>query len=341
MTNWLRIPALVRAVVIGLAVGVAGTVTWSRLVAANTRYLPSVPWAAAVMAPILVAWWLYFARGRGRPDGTADARRLSGRANRVPDHLWGPALGAGALGLVATLLLQGVLARMVTLPRQEDLDPAQYPGITVFAWLVMSAVVSGVVEETAFRGYMQGGIERRHGLTTAILVTGSLFGLSHFNHPEVGIVLLPFYLAVAAVYGLLAAATNSTFPGMALHAGGNLFSAFSFLLQGRSEWELTASPPPTIWQVGLDTSFLANVAALIVVAGTAALAYQGLFKAARVSRHRLTLLAADGRAKVAAAPPLHLVGFARSRSCGVDAHSVEQRARHTYRLSTGPLRRHD
>ena len=228
MTSWLRIPVLVRAVVIGLAVGVVGTVPWSRLVAANTRYLPSVPWAAAVMAPVLVAWWLYFARGRGRPHGTADARRLGGRANRVPDQLWGPALGAGVLGLIATLLLQGVLARMVTLPRQQDLDPSQYPGFTVFAWLVMSAVVSGVVEETAFRGYMQGGIERRHGLTTAILVTGSLFGLSHFNHPEVGIALLPYYLAVAAVYGLLAAATNSIFPGMVLHAGGNLFSAFGF-----------------------------------------------------------------------------------------------------------------
>ena len=285
MTSWLRIPVLVRAVVIGLAVGVAGTLTWSRLVTANTRYLPGVPWAAAVMMPVLVAWWLYFARGRGRPVGTADARRLGGRANGVPDYLWGPALGAGALGLVATLLLQGVLARMVTLPRQQDLDPSQYPGFTVVAWLVMSAVVAGVVEETAFRGYMQGGIERRHGLTTAILVTGSLFGLSHFNHPEVGIVLLPFYLAVAAVYGLLAAATNSTFPGMVLHAGGNLLSAFSFFFQGRSSWELTASPPPTIWQVGLDTSFLANVAALIVMAGTAALAYRGLFRAARESRH--------------------------------------------------------
>lgn len=285
MTTWLRIPVLVRAVVIGLAVGLLGTVTWSRLVVANTRYLTSIPWAAALMAPVLVAYWFYFVRGRGWPDGTADARRLGARANRVPDHLWGPALGAGALGLVATLLLQGVLARMIVLPRQQDLDPSQYPGITVFAWLVMSALVSGVVEETAFRGYMQGGIERRHGLTTAILVTGGVFGLSHFNHPEVGIALLPFYLAVAAVYGLLAAATNSTLPGMVLHAGGNLFSAFSFFLQGRSEWELTALPPPTIWQAGLDTAFLANLAAFVVLGAAAAFAYRSLFNAARVERH--------------------------------------------------------
>jgi membrane protease YdiL (CAAX protease family) len=276
-----RVPILVRAVALGLAVGLVGTVAWSRLVAANLRYLPTVPWAVIVMALVLVAWWLYFARGRGWPAGTAHARRLAGRANRVPDHLWGPALGAGTLGLLTTLLLQGVLARLVTLPRQQDLDPSQYPHLTVFAWLVMSAAVSGVVEETAYRGYIQGGIERRHGLTTAVLVTGSLFGLSHFSHPEVGVALLPFYLAVATVYGLLAAATNSIYPSMVLHAGGNLFSAFSFFLLGRSEWELTATPPPTIWQSGVDGSFVANVAALIGAAGAAALAYRGLFKAAR------------------------------------------------------------
>jgi membrane protease YdiL (CAAX protease family) len=284
MNMWLRIPVLVRAVVVGLAVGLVGTVPWTSLIAANTQYLPSVPWAAPVMAVILVAWWFYFAKGRGAPEVTAHARRLSGRANRVPNHLWGPALGAGMLGLIATLLFQGVWARLVTLPQQQDLDPSQYPVITVFTWVVMSALVVGVVEETAFRGYIQGGIERRHGLTTAILVTGSLFGLSHFTHPEIGIVLLPFYLAAAAVYGLLAAATNSTYPSMVLHAGGNMFSAFTLFSQGRSEWQLTAEPAPSIWQVGLDALFLANLATLVVVGATAALAYRGLFRAARASK---------------------------------------------------------
>lgn len=277
-------PVLVRAVVVGLAVAVSGGLTWSRLVATNTQYASRVPWAAAIMAPFLVAWWLYFARGRGRPAGTSEARRIGGRANRVPDDLWGPALGAGVLGLFATLLLQGVLARLVTLPLQEDLDPSKYPTLTVFAWLVMSALVSGFVEETAFRGYMQGGIERRHGLATAILITGSVFAFFHFNHPEVGLALLPFYLAVAAVYGLLAAATNSTYPGIVLHAGGNLFSAFSFVAAGRSEWALTASPTPTIWQTGVDAAFLTTLGALVAVGGAATFAYRGLFRVAREVR---------------------------------------------------------
>jgi membrane protease YdiL (CAAX protease family) len=242
------------------------------------------------MAAILSIWWLYFAKGRGAPRSTQFARKVAGRANRVSDDLWGPALGTGVLGLFTTLLLQGVLARLVTLPQQRDLDPSKYPMLTVLAWVVMSALVAGVVEETAFRGYIQGGIERSHGLTTAILVTGALFGFSHFTHPEVGIVLLPFYLAVATVYGLLAAATDSVYPSMVLHAGGNMLSAFDLVSRGRSEWQLTAAPPPTIWQAGADASFWANLAALLVFGAATVFAYRALFKAARTSRLEQTSL---------------------------------------------------
>lgn len=276
-------PALIRAVAVGLGVGLLGTLPWAGLIAANVKYRPNVPWATPVMACVLVAWWLYFAKGRGWPETTAEARRRYARANRVPENLWGPALGAGALGLLTALLLQGVLGRLVTLPQQRDLDPSQYPVFTVFAWVVMGAAVAGVVEETAFRGYIQGGIEKRHGLMTAILITGSLFGLSHFTHAEVGLVLFPFYLAVATVYGLLAAATNSTYPSMILHAGGNVFSAFSLFTQGRSEWQLTAVPAATIWKTGIDASFLANLAILVVAGAATVMAYRGLFRASAAS----------------------------------------------------------
>ena len=285
MTGPAQIRALVRSVAIGLLVGLLGTLSWAGLIAINLRYLPSVPWAVLAMAAILSIWWLYFVRGQGAPRSTQFARRVAGRANRVPDDLWGPALGTGVLGLFTTLLLQGVLGRLVTLPQQQlDLDPSKYPVLTLLAWAVMSALVAGVVEETAFRGYIQGGIERSYGLTTAILVTGALFGFSHFTHPEVGIVLLPFYLAVAAVYGLLAAATNSVYPSMVLHAGGNILSVFDLISRGRSEWQLTTTPNPTIWQAGADASFWANLAALLVFGAATVFAYRALFKARRTSR---------------------------------------------------------
>jgi Type II CAAX prenyl endopeptidase Rce1-like len=131
---------------------------------------------------------------------------------------------------------------------------------------------------------MQGGIERRHGPVLAILVTGSLFGLAHFIHPEVGIALLPYYIAVSAVYGGLAYATDSTLPGMILHSGGNLFSAFSLFAGGRSEWQLGSSRPTLVWQSGVDAAFVANVIVLLVVAAGAWLAYKGLIAAGHAAR---------------------------------------------------------
>jgi membrane protease YdiL (CAAX protease family) len=267
--------------VAGLAAGLLGTGSWAALISANIRRWPDVPWSVPVMALVLAAWWQYFARGRGWPAATAEARRLAARANPVPDHLWGAAIGAGILGLVGVLLLQGILARLVSLPQQHDLDPSQFPLATVFAWVIIGALVSGIVEETAFRGYMQRGIEQRHGPVVAILVTGSVFALAHFTHREVGLVLLPYYVAVAVVYGGLAYATNSTLPSMVLHAGGNALSAFGLFAQGHSEWQLGTQSAPLVWQSGVDAAFVVNVAAFLAVGLGACMAYRALFSAAR------------------------------------------------------------
>ena len=281
---WVRLPVLVRAVVTGLAVATAGTVPWAALASANIKYQPALPWAVPIMAVYLWLFWRYV-RGEGWPRSTAAARRASSRANALPEDLWGPALLAGILGLVSVLLLQGVLSRLVALPQQRDLDDvSKYPALSVLLWVLMSAVVAGVVEETAFRGYLQRPIERRHGPVIAILVAGGLFGLIHFTHAEVTIALLPYYMAVAAVYGALAYLTDSTLPSMVLHGGGNVFSAFDLFARGRSEWQLSAAPPPLIWETGPDAAFLANALALLVVGAAAVWAYVELSRAARAGR---------------------------------------------------------
>lgn len=194
------------------------------------------------------------------------------------------ALLAGVLGLMSILLLQGILARLVRLPAQRDLDPAQFSLATVLLWVVMSAIVAGVVEETAFRGYLQRPIERRHGPVVAILVTGVLFGLGHFSHPEVGVKLLPYYVAVAAVYGSLAYFTDSTLPSMTLHAGGNMLSAFDLFSRGRSEWQLSTAEPKLIWETGIDAAFAGTVVAFLAVSALTILAFAALSRAARADR---------------------------------------------------------
>jgi membrane protease YdiL (CAAX protease family) len=234
------------------------------------------------MAVYLWLFWRYV-RGEGWPRSTATARRASSRANDLPADLWGPALLAGVLGLVSVLLLQGVLSRFAALPQQRTLDVSKYPALSVLLWVLMSAVVAGVVEETAFRGYLQRPIERRHGPVIAILVTGGLFGLIHFTHSEVTLVLLPYYMAVAAVYGALAYLTDSTLPSMVLHGGGNVFSAFDLFARGRSEWQLSEAKP-LIWETGPDAAFLVNSVALLVVGAAAVWTFFELSRAARAGR---------------------------------------------------------
>lgn len=277
---WQRVPVVVRAVLTGGLVAVLGTLPWALLVSANTKYLSTVPWAVPPTALYLWLFWRYV-RGAGWPRSTADARRALARANPVPDEMWGMAIFAGILGLVVVLLLQTVMSRLVTIPQQQDLDPSRYPVMTVFLWVLMSAAVAGVVEETAFRGYLQGPIERRHGPVIAILLTGILFGFLHFSHPEVTVVLMPFYLAVAVVYGMLAYLTNSTVPGMVLHAGGNVFAAFDLFARGHSEWQGLGTPQPLIWQTGADAAFLFSLGVTLAVGAAAVWAYVGLARLRR------------------------------------------------------------
>ena len=83
----------------------------------------------------------------------------------------------------------------------------------------------------------------------------------------------------AFIYGLVAAATNSTYPSMILHAGGNMFSMASFFTQGRSEWQLTVVAPPTIWQSGVDAAFVTTLILLFAVGTATVFAFRALFRA--------------------------------------------------------------
>lgn len=202
----------------------AGTTPWAILVNTNAKHLPTIPWAVVPMAFYLWLFWLYI-RGAGWPIPTADARRTSCRANPLPEDVWLLSLFAGGLGLASLVLFMRVMNRLVRLPAQQAPDVSHLPLATLSAFVLISAIVAGVAEESGFRGYMQGGIEQRHGPVVAILVTGGLFGFVNFSHPEVGLILLPYYLAVATVYGALAYLTNSIYPSMVLHAGGNILAA--------------------------------------------------------------------------------------------------------------------
>jgi membrane protease YdiL (CAAX protease family) len=298
---WRRLPVIVRAVIAGFAVLAIGEAPWggiaghAGLAGWNGRVWVGAPWALVPMALYLWLYWRYLG-GAGSPRTTAEARRTSLRANALSADVWGMSLLAGLLGLATLLPLSRVLGRLVTLPAEAEpiTAPAHMPFATMFLLLVMASIVAGVVEETAFRGYMQGPIERRYGPVVAILVTGVVFGLAHYNHhPAAALTMLPFYIAVAAVYGGIAYATNSILPAVVLHAAGDVFSLGRLWLTGQPEWQASASPatPTLVWQTGVDFPFVRSVIVFGVLSAAAIWAYSALARTARAAPQAVSVQA--------------------------------------------------
>ena len=268
---------IIQAVLIGMLIVIIGTIPRNLIFAANLRYFASVPWAVPLTAVYLWFFWRYL-NGAGPPQSNAEERRMSLRANRVSGIAWAWALLAGVLGIVALVLALRVANRLVILPQQELPDLEQVPKVTVLSLLIMAAPVAGIVEEAGFRGYMQGPIERRYGLTVAILVTGTMFAVAHLDFT---LVLWPYYLAVAAIYGTVTYLTKSILPAVVLHTGGNIYSNMDLWLHGQAEWQASSGPTVLIWKTGVDASFWISSIALLVVAAAMVWAYFKLARAAR------------------------------------------------------------
>ena len=265
-----------------MLVMIAGTIPRNIMFVANLRYFSSVPWAVPLIAVYLWFFWRYL-NGAGKPEATADERRASLRANPVSVTVWGWALLAGGLGLVALVVALRVANRMVTLPPQQIPDLSKVPDLTILSLLLMSAPVAGVIEEAAFRGYMQGPIERRYGLVVAILITGTMFAVAHLDFAPI---LWPYYVAVAAIYGTVTHLTGSILPAIVLHTGGNLYSNFDLWLHGQAEWQAPSGAAALIWTTGADKGFWISIVALLIVLAGMAWAYVRLarFSATNMTR---------------------------------------------------------
>jgi len=267
---------IVRAVFIGMLITFAGSIPRSLLFLANLRILPQFPWAVPVTMLYLWLFWRYL-NGAGPPVETAQERKQSLRANPLPARVWSWSLIAGVLALVALVLALRLANRFVALPAQTLPDLASVPQGTIVALLLIAAPAAGIIEESAFRGYMQGPIERRLGLLPAILITGTMFALAHLDFTPI---LWPYYVAVAAIYGVITHATGSIFPAIVLHTAGNLYSNFDLYLHGQAEWQAPALQAGSIWKTGPNVSFWLSVATLVAITGLVALAYSALRKAA-------------------------------------------------------------
>jgi membrane protease YdiL (CAAX protease family) len=221
---WRRLPAMLRAVLLGMLILNLGQLPAFAALWINLQAAPQLP----LFLPIGVLWLALFWRyldGAWWPASTSDSRRRLLRSASLPGASWLPALIAGGFGMLAVLglaLLTGQLADLPDAARAAPFDLSPFPWWTLLAFFLLLACTAGVVEEAAFRGVMLSIVERRHGWVVAIAFTTLIFWFAHLSHAYATLAFAPFFLAYSALHGALVYATRSIRPSVLLHIAGDL-----------------------------------------------------------------------------------------------------------------------
>lgn len=273
--NFLLTTAL--AVVLGLVTPAVGLLPWNILAQLNVRWWPKVPWCAPVGLLWLLLFWSYL-NGAGWPASTAETRRKLLRAVPLHGDMLRWCLLAGTSGLIALVTLYFVTVQFVDLPpsafRPRSVAALSF-GVVVTAMLV-TAVVAGVVEEAAYRGYMQGMLERRFRAPVAIAIVTIVFtGVHLFGGSKI----LPLAVPVCAtsiVLGALTMITRSVLPATVVHVLADTTTL-------PVEWGLVGKlPVGRFYKNGLDASFAGSVLVLLVASAATVAA---LLKLRAIARH--------------------------------------------------------
>jgi membrane protease YdiL (CAAX protease family) len=258
---WNRLPAIVRGILVAELVVTIGTIPPSVAVILNMRTSPSIPWMLVVTAGWLLFFWWYVS-GHGWPRSTQEARRRDLRAPSLAKRAWTWALIAGTLGITGTIAMAFVTARLAHLPREAfaaPIDFSKYGALTIICAIACISATAGVVEEAGFRGFLISPIQRRHGWTIAILISGIMFFLDHhLSHAYATFVFLPFFLAISVVHGLLVRYSGSIRPSVLLHALADfVVIPVSYGLVGSFSVESVAV-------TGIDRQFIIWVAVMVI-----------------------------------------------------------------------------
>jgi membrane protease YdiL (CAAX protease family) len=258
-----------KALASGVSVAAIGTGAWIALLWQMFRHPTAFPWEVVAMAAILVGGIAYLRYGAW-PRAGAEARRIGLRLNAVS---WASLVSAAIAGwstMIAGFLLYTAHRATAGLGGESPIALPHVPAFALFATLAMAAIVAGTVEEIAFRGYMQGALERRFGIVPAILVSGLVWALFHTNHSYFvaeAAVWIGIFLAVATLLGTMAHRTDSVIPGIVTHVG---FDAAYFVSAGLLQPRIaplafvqSLAGPQTLQAVGMVAGICALIAWIV------------------------------------------------------------------------------
>jgi membrane protease YdiL (CAAX protease family) len=257
---WGRLPTTVRAIVAGLAIGLIGANVWSLLLVGFG------PLVAAIVEPLFLILYLWWASGHGPPRRTLGARRRAFRAPTLSAAGWIWGLIAAVAFAASVHAAMVILFRLTPFPVAEfrrgyDLS---YFGGPALRWIVVviAAASAGVCEETGFRGYLQQPLEDRFGPRWAVLASSVFFALAHLNKGWAGLGMVPIIFGAGLLLGALAWASRSLAPVIIGHTIMDI-GLFAYWWTGIAG-TFTARP---IGESGADPAFVVAVAVFAVAVG--------------------------------------------------------------------------
>ena len=140
---------------------------------------------------------------------------------------WAPlAMGLGGLAmasLVAVVINKLTVALPAEAAQQCQNVQNDFNGAAAIAVLAV-AVITPIVEETAFRGFIYGWLRQRIAVTPAAAISGVVFGISHANL----VLLLPLSI-FGIMLALIAERSRSILPTMVVHASFNLVGVLALI----------------------------------------------------------------------------------------------------------------
>lgn len=153
---------------------------------------------------------------------------------------------AAYLGLILSGCLLAILVTMSSAlfktPKQTLMQEFFEDRRSALLLMSMAVLVAPVLEETIFRGYIYPVIARTFGVTTSILVTGTLFGLLHASQLWGAWAKIALLVVVGIVFTYARARTHTVVASYLLHVSYNSFLCLGFLVASHGFRYFPAAP---------------------------------------------------------------------------------------------------